>query len=348
VTWDLIVVGGGAMGLATAWQAARTGREVLVLEQFDVGHDKGSSHGAGRIFRLAYADPSYVALAHRAQVLWHELESLGFTLLTVTGGVDHGDPAVLQGVETALGSHRSERHSPAEASARWPGMRFEGSVLFQPDAGVLHADRVVAALHTLLLDAGGSYRSGARVTSVTQLSSGAAVVVEDEELRAGVVVVAAGAWAAPLIGPLVPPLRVTQEQPGFFPCVAELPVFIHHHSGTTPQLGSAHYGLPILGQGLKVGDHGTGPVVDPSRRPPVDPAAVAALEAYVAEWLPGATPVASAVDSCLYTSTPDDEFVLERHGDIVVCSPCSGHGFKFVPAIGEITARLALRPRRVT
>ena len=331
------------MGLATAWQAARQGRQVLVLEQHFVGHDKGSSHGGGRIFRFAYRDQSYVAMALRARELWHELEDLsGTSLLTVTGGIDHGDSTVLAEVEQALltsglGCHRL---TPREASEHWPGMRVDQAAVFQPDAGVLHADRAVAALHALLLEAGGEYRSGARVDSVRELDPGAAAIVDGDELPARVVVVAAGAWAGPLLGDLLQ-VRVTQEQPAFFPTDLDLPVFIHHHSGTTPQLGPAHYGLPIPGQGLKVGAHGTGPIVDPSRRPAVDASAVARLSAYVAEWLPGVSAEPSAVDSCLYTSTPDEAFVLERHGSIVVCSPCSGHGFKFVPAIGEITARLA-------
>lgn len=101
------------------------------------------------------------------------------------------------------------------------------------------------------------------------------------------------------------------------------------------------YGLAAPGEGVKVGEHGTGRVVEPDARLGVDEDAVRRVEAYAAEWLPGAEPRAARVDSCLYTTTPDESFVLRRHGPLVVCSPCSGHGFKFVPAIGRRTAALS-------
>jgi sarcosine oxidase len=150
-------------------------------------------------------------------------------------------------------------------------------------------------------------------------------------------------------------LRVTQEQPGYFApaggqargpdTVATVPSIVHTRrfpGGSDRPLGLGYYALGAPGQGVKLGEHGTGPVLaDPDRRVPADPAVTDRLRRYAAEWLPGVTPEPLSVDSCLYTSTPDEDFVLRRVGPVVVCSPCSGHGFKFVPAIGEATAALA-------
>lgn len=352
-SYDVVVVGGGAMGLATGWRSARAGKRVLVLEQFSVGHTRGSSHGSARIFRLAYPDPRYISLARRAQELWRLLESeAGVSLLTVTGGVDHGDPTAVGLIEQHLreAGASTERLTAAEAGARWPGMRFDEGVLFQPDAGVLHADRTITALHQQLLAAGGDCREQARVQQIRQGSEGVEVHLSGEVLHSRVAVIAAGAWAPHLLTDAgltasTPQLRVTQEQPGLFAAEATgWPVFLHHRhlvDGPAASLGFGHYGMSVDASTLKIGAHGTGPLVDPDHRPPVDPTLVASLEEYVADWLPGVSPHAQTVESCLYTSTPDEEFVLQRQNDIVVCSPCSGHGFKFVPAIGELTSRLA-------
>ena len=146
----------------------------------------------------------------------------------------------------------------------------------------------------------------------------------------------------------LPALRITQEQPAYFrprdPAV-EWPVFIHRlppGTGPTHLEGMGAYGVPTPGEGMKVGEHGTGPVVDPDRPPEPDPAGVARVSRYVEQWLPGLDPEPTSIISCLYTTTPDDHFSIGRVGRVVVGSPCSGHGFKFAPAMGELLAELAL------
>lgn len=340
---DLLVVGGGAMGSATAWWAARAGRDVTLLERHDGHHVHGSSHGRSRIFRLAYADGSYVAMARDAHALWRLLESeSGAALLTVTGGLDHGPAA--DDIEANLRANGLpyERLPAAEAAQRWPMLRFASDAVFQPDAGRLDADAAVTTLHAEAAQHGADVRFGVTAVAARETAYGIEVeTAEGDVHEARVAVVAAGAWLPGLLGSFpvpddLPAFRVTQEQPVYLPSEAEWPSFIHWRAEGVP-----YYGLGAPGEGVKVGEHGSGRPVSPDARLGADADAVRRVEEYAAEWLPGATPVAARADSCLYTTTPDESFVLRRHGPLVVCSPCSGHGFKFVPEIGRRTAELS-------
>jgi sarcosine oxidase len=350
------VVGGGAMGAATAWFAARRGASVVLLEQFAAGHDRGSSHGSSRIFRLAYRDPAYVALARRALPLWRELEDEAqVSLLVQTGGLDSGPRELVDEIGAALtAAGLPWEPVPRQAAAeRWPGLRVDEAALFQPDAGRVDADATVRALHRRAAELGADLRTGTRVSAVRATADGAAVLTDDGAIEASSVVLAAGAWLPGLVADLpfackLPPFRVTQEQPAYFATRDDTtwPSFLHHRptgqSDTLPTLGFGYYGLFTPGHGVKVGAHATGPEVEPDARQPADHELLSRLARYVEDWLPGVDPTPVAVETCLYTSTPDEEFVLERFDRIVVCSPCSGHGFKFVPAIGERVAGLAL------
>jgi sarcosine oxidase len=343
--YDIVVVGGGAMGAASACAAAQQGASVALVERWAPGHDRGSSHGNARIFRLAYPEAHYVTLARQALPLWRALEERTcHDLLTTTGGLDHGPGPVINEISWSLArSGVGFAEVTAEAAGRrWPGMRLDEAALYQPDAGRIDADAAVAALHELAEIVGVTRYLGEPAVLLREVASGVEVVTAAQVLSARVAVVAAGAWTPGLLAPLelgdrLPALHVTQEQPGYFPTTEQRwPAFVHYRDGV------ACYGLAAPGLGLKVGEHGGGPVVDPDDRPPADPDRRARLEDYVAHWLPGAAPVATAVETCLYTNSPDANFVLARLGAVVVCSACSGHGFKFVPAIGRITADLAL------
>jgi sarcosine oxidase len=351
--YDAIVVGAGAMGSAAAWQLARRGRSVLLLEQFEAGHARGSSHGSARIFRVAYRDARYVALALQALPLWRELErEAGETLLEQDGQLDHGAPAAVDAIADSLKAARRpfERLSPAEAARRWPGMRFGAAVVYSPEGGRCRAQATVAALQRLCARRGAQVRFGAKVLELRADGDGVRVTTAQGEDEAGVVVVAAGAWVEALLRDAValPPLRVTRELPAHFAPRAPhqpWPAFIHHGaSGSAGErhLGFATYGLLAPGLGVKVGEHGVGEELHPDAPFGVDRARLERLSRYVAEWFPGLDPTPIEATPCLYTSTRDEHFVLDRRGPIVVCSPCSGHGFKFTPAIGRIAADLAL------
>lgn len=341
------------MGAATAWELSRAGRRVTLLEQFAPGHDRGSSHGRARIFRLVYSDPRYVALARRAQRLWRVLEDAsGTQLLEVTGGLDHGPVGVVADLARTLEANgvAAEQLAPEEARERWPGMRFDEAVLHQREAGRLHADATVAALHALLQREDVDVRLGVRALGVREAAAGVEVDTSHGTVSADVVVLAVGAWVGGLTRSLpfaadLPAFRVTQEQPGYFRALDDTayPSFLHHRGSGDRRLGFGAYGMFSPDRGLKVGLHGAGAEVDPDGRRGTDEDGVRALAGYVAEWFPGAAPEPLHVDTCLYTSTPDEEFVLRRWGNVVVCSPCSGHGFKFVPAIGETVAGLAMQ-----
>ncbi|GAA0241988.1 FAD-dependent oxidoreductase [Cryptosporangium japonicum] len=352
---DVVVVGGGGVGSAAAWQLARRGRSVVLLEQFAAGHTRGASHGASRIFRLSYPDRVYIDLAREARELWRELENTtGTALLTVTGGVDHGDDPQLDVLAAGLGA-AGVPHSwltPDEAAERWPGIRFDTRALFHPDSGRLHADRSVRALQSAAASAGALVRHETPVTSIEVLGDDTVLVHTDTgSYRARRVVAAVNAWANALVGALVPlpPLRVTQEQPAHFR--ARLPEDTWPSFGH--RVGGAYggtYGLATPGEGIKVGFHGVGPEVDPDHRDYApEPAQLAALREYARTWVPGVDPDTFTPISCTYTTTPDADFVLDRVGPVVVATGFSGHGFKFLPALGRVLADLALdgtRPDR--
>ncbi|WP_083957808.1 FAD-dependent oxidoreductase [Herbidospora mongoliensis] len=356
---DVVVVGGGGMGSAAAWRLAGRGADVVLLERFEPGHVRGASHGASRIFRVSYGEPVYIRLAQEAQELWRELESeSGTPLLTIIGSVNHGrtpDLDLLAAAVEAAGLPGGWL-TPEEAGERWPGLRYDGKVFFHPASGRLHADHAVAALQERAAALGAVVRHRSPVVSIVVKDDDSVDVITDDDVyHARRVVVAAGAWAEKLLGGLVPlpPLRVTQEQPAHFaPLRAddEWPSFGHHFDEETLAATgflSGIYGLATPGEGIKVGFHGTGPVVDPDNRDFLPESRhVRALQDYARAWLPGVDPDAYTSISCTYTTTPTSDFVLDRVGPVVVAAGFSGHGFKFVPAVGRVLADLALTGER--
>jgi sarcosine oxidase len=345
---DVVVVGAGTMGSATAWWLARRGRAVALVEQFEQGHTRGSSHGATRIFRFAYPDPGYVRMVQQALPLWHELEDdTGVRLLEPTGGLDHGTPALIAPIVDALRSCGVEHQAltPEGAADRWPGMRFEGTVVACPGAGRLLADLTVRTLQGRASALGATVRFSAGPATVEPAGDGVTVRASatGEEWRAPVAVVTAGAWLPSVVGDGVPlpPLRITRERlQHFAPRTpgGDWPSFLHYRTGAT------HYGLLSPREGMKVAQHMAGQEDDPDVAGPSTPdrAALAALTRYVEDWFPGLDPSPVHPASCLYTTTPTHDFVVERRGSIVVGSPCSGHGFKFTPLIGRRLADLAM------
>jgi sarcosine oxidase len=350
---DLIIVGAGLAGAAAARSAAARGARVVVLEQFGPGHRNGSSHGSARIFRRAYPDPLYVRLTGQAGELWRALEAeSGEPLLTMTGEIDFGalrDPPALHAVLTGCGVP-AELLPPREASRRWPQFDFTGTgpVLFHQNAGVLDPDRAIAALLRLATASGADVRFGTRVTGLAAGGDGAVVLAGEESFTAPAVVVAAGAWLAPLLGGVVglPPLTVTKQQVFHFaptdPATTEpWPTFIVQDED------DFCYGLPGGRDGevpgaIKVGEHHPGAVTTAAGRDfRVDEAARARVAGFVRRRVPGLDPTPVNEVTCLYTWTANEDFILDRQGPFVVASPCSGHGAKFAPLLGEIIADLA-------
>jgi sarcosine oxidase len=361
-TLDTVVIGGGAMGSAAAWALARRGREVTLLERFGPGHRNGASHGATRNLNLAYSDPDYVAMLAESVRLWTELEAdCGEQLLARTGVVNHGTDRGLGGVRRALRAAglRAEFLPAEEAAERWRGIRFDQQVLHTPDGGQLNPDRALPALQRLAAGNGAVVRHHVRVVEVAVLDGGVRLTVEadgrTEVLSARQAVVTAGAWTAKLLATAnlasgaaaLPRLTVTQEQPAHFAVTDEAAVWpgFNHVPGTGAEYAgwySPVYGMPTPGEGVKAGWHGVGPVVDPDRRSFMpEPRQLAALQNYARRWLPGVDADSLTAISCTYTTTRDENFILDRIGPLVVGAGFSGHGFKFTPVIGRILADLA-------
>jgi monomeric sarcosine oxidase len=370
---DVVIIGAGLAGSATAWALARRGRSVVVLEAFQPGHRRGSSHGSARIFRRVYSDPLYVRLTGQAQRLWRQLaDEAGEELVLTTGGLDFGPAGEQEKMYEILRAFGvpAELVPPAAAAERWPGIAFGADpVLFQPDAGVIDAQRAMDAMRALAeargaqiyyaspaldvsaspaLDVSASAALDVSASAALDVSASAAGVVvrtADRSWQAPVVVVAAGAWLAPLLGAQVPlpPLTVTQQEAFHFAPRARggpAPVFIYRGE-------LAVYGLLAGRDGevpgaIKIGKHDFTTVTTGDERDGiVSPAGREEVRAFVRERLENLDPDPVGELTCLYTSTATEDFILDRRGPFVVCSACSGHGAKFAPLTGEIVADLA-------
>jgi monomeric sarcosine oxidase len=346
---DVVIIGAGLAGSATAWALARRGRSVVVLEAFQPGHRRGSSHGSARIFRRAYLDPLYVRLTGEAQRLWRQLaDEAGEELVLTTGGIDFGPSGEQEKMHEILRAFGVpvELLPPAAAAERWPGVAFGNDpVMFQPDAGVIDAERAMVAMRALAEVHGAQIHYGSPVLSVSASEAGAVVRTADRSWYAPAVVVAAGAWLESLLGAQVPlpPLVVTQQQAFHFAQRASAgpqPAFIHRGE-------VAIYGLLAGRDGevpgaIKIGKHDQGPVTTGDDRDGlVSPAGREEVQAFVRTTLEDLDPDPVGELTCLYTSTATEDFILDRQGPFVVCSVCSGHGAKFAPLTGEMAADLA-------
>ena len=360
---EVVVVGAGIAGLSTAWRLAAARREVVLLERFPLGHDRGSSHGATRIFRFAYDDPGYVRMAQAALPLWRELEEAsGQEILRVSGGLDAGpdsgpdsgsvpgpDPGPgerLDAIEAALGScgAHSERLDEAETRRRFPWLDLgHARSLYSPDGGVLAAARALEALASAARAGGATIREAEPVRSLAIDGDSAVIATGAGKIRARRCVVAAGAWATTLLEPLGIrlPVRVTREQVFYFRGPDDVVPFVHHGDLT-------RYVVPAFAgaAGVKVAEHMAGEETSADGRSfEMDPEGAARVAAYVERALPAFDPEPVAFETCLYTTTRDEGFILDAAGPIIIASPCSGHGFKFGPIVGETLAMLAIGRR---
>ncbi|AOY72330.1 FAD-dependent oxidoreductase [Arthrobacter sp. TES] len=348
---DVVVVGGGAMGSAAAWQLSRAGKSVILLEQFEAGHHIGASHGATRNFNTAYAEADYLDLLAESKILWDELAAEhGAPLLDLVGLANHGNTPELQQIHAAHQERGIESYfiSPTEAADRWKGMNFPTDVLFVPGSGRVRSADALKALRTSAESKGAVFKYSTPVRDIRVDGPDSVVVVtEEEDYTARRVVVTAGAWTTKVLDGLaeLPALVVTQEQPAHFTPVDNTLVWpsFNHNPDPDPNNElyeywySPVYGMLTPGEGVKAGWHGVGPVMDPDERTfqPI-PQQLEALVRYAEEWLPGVDPSTAVPISCTYTTTPNEDFVLDRFGPLVVGAGFSGHGFKFTPAIGRV------------
>ncbi len=354
--YDVIVIGLGAMGSASAYHLARRGHRVLGLDAHERGHARGSSHGRSRMIRRVYAaGVEYVPLMQRAYALWQELEAeSGTELLTITGGLFIGPPESL----TIAGSLRSAREhglaceylAPPAVRSRFPGFRMSDDLVavFDPAAGLLEPERCVGAHVDLAMRYGADLHhaepvrlwavSGSRVRVTTTLGA----------YEADRLIITTGPWAGEILTGLHLPLSVRRVvNVHFEPTRSDLftpdrcPVYVW----VVPE--GVYYGFPALpGQGLKVGrDDGGEDCTPHTIRREVDPGEVESLRRVLERYMPGASGAVRWTLTCMYTNTPDRHFVIDRHPEhdqVVYACGFSGHGFKFSSVVGEVLADLAI------
>jgi sarcosine oxidase len=321
------VIGAGVMGLAAARSLARRGWAVTIYEQFELGHTLGSSHGRSRIFRLAYPDAKWVRMAMESLRGWRELEEeSGMQLLELNGLLEvvrdagRSSRDGLRGAAAQfelLGARDAERRWPIRVPAGW-------TVLFQPEAGIVRADLAQRAFLDAARERDAELREHTRVESV-------------DDVDADVTVVTAGAWVRRLV-PTVS-VRPTRETVAYFRRDGAPLASVGQLDPETR--GHAQFSLHDPSHGLKAGLHHAGAEIDPDVPGEPDQELAARIAAWVGQIHTDVDPEPVAVETCLYTNTEDESFVMQRNGPVVVGSPCSGHGFKFAPLVGEKLADLA-------
>ena len=342
--YDLIVLGTGGVGSAALYHAARRGLKVLGLDRFPPGHNRGSSHGESRMIRLSYFEhPDYVPLLRRSYELWDALDP---ALLQRCGVLYVGteDGATIGGVRQSAQRYQLDIEERADRVENLPLVIPAGAqAVFEPDAGLLPVEDCVVEHLTQAVAAGAEHRVAETVIDWCETPAGIEVRTESGSDSAERLIVSAGAWAGEMLRDLRLPLQVLRKH-------------VHWHETSEERYNCAFfyelehgqfYGFPTGNGRLKLGEHSGGePVADPlaiSREP--DPEDTARVEAFVADYLPGVSLKRLQHEVCLYTMTPDANFIVDRHPDsdrVAFAAGLSGHGFKFTPVLGEILVDLVL------
>ncbi|MCA9243678.1 MAG: N-methyl-L-tryptophan oxidase [Phycisphaerales bacterium] len=362
---DVVVVGLGAMGAGTIWNLARRGLKVIGVERFDRAHAFGSSHGVTRICRQAYFEhPDYVPLCRRAYTLWDELESDAGRFKTRETEAPNAqrlfercgllmfgeaDSPMIDGARRVLDVHnvRIDRLQHDAVRDRWPQFDIDGSLecLFEPDAGYL---RVEPAIRTLL---GTAEALGATVLTDTPVrdwsvdARGVRVDIGNDTIEADRLIVTAGAWSGRILRDLGVRLTVLRKPQLWFEChdprYADCPVFAYQTQG------AFFYGFPTVEPGLiKLAEHTGREVVDDpdALDRALRPSDIERVAAFAGRRLGGVSNHVLRHSVCMYTMTPDERFVIDRHPEydsVSFAAGFSGHGFKFAPLVGSILADLA-------
>ena len=360
-TFDAIVIGAGAMGSAASYYLSKRGQKVLLLEQFELDHKRGSSYGYSRIIRYSYDHSEYVELAKDTYPLWFALEdALGETLVVKTGGIDFGPAedatlkATIESVRTSGIDH--ELLNVDDAMRRFPQFRFNDDfqILYQPDSGFVRASKAVLGHIKLARSQGAVVNDNITVRDISFSSDGVAVSTTDDTYSAARLIVTAGSWARSLLlrSGLDLPMKPLRCQLNFIETsdnssydAGICPVWIAHVSKLFPE---TLYGIPSHdGSGFKIAFHG-GPAFDhPSQidfTPDQDD--VAKIRNFMQAHIPALADAPTRESRiCLYTRTPDEHFIVDKHPEcenIVIGAGFSGHGFKFSTIIGKMLSELAL------
>ena len=356
--YDVIVVGLGGMGSAAAYHLAARGRRVLGLERHEAAHDKGSSHGGSRIIRQAYfEDPGYVPLLLRAYELWEKLAADSQRdVYRLTGGLFIGPPDC----QIVSGSLRASRQwdlphellDAAEITARFPNFtpHPKDIALYDAQAGFARPELTVRAHLEIAEKAGATLQFGEPVLHWNQTATGMRVVTGRGSYTAAQLMICPGAWAPQVLGQSGVPITVERQVMYWLDPIGGVsgfedhPIFIHENA-----FGVHTYGFPAIDGprgGVKVGFARNGIACTPDTIDRVvHEREISAISARVAELLPALAGKCLRAATCMYSNTPDRHFVIGRHpqcADVIMACGFSGHGFKFVPVVGEILADLAI------
>jgi sarcosine oxidase len=356
--FDVIVIGVGSMGGAACFQLAGRGARVLGLERFDIPNAMGSAAGFSRMIRLAYFEhPDYVPLLRRSYQLWKELSAdLGRDIIHITGGLMLGPPGatVLEGSLRSVRQHDlpHELMDAAEAMKRYPQFRLPENyrVLHDHMAGLVIPERAVAGYSELAMRRGAELHGHEPVVSWTSTNQGVTVRTTKATYSAATAIFCGGAWTDRLVQDLGVPLTVTRQplvwvwpkSPDLF-ALGTFPVWILEHPD-----GSNHYGFPMLpdNPGLKLASHKRSSATDAETLDrSVHDSDEQAVRGVLRDFLPAANGPVLSVRVCMYTNSPDHQFIIDRHprhANVIIACGFSGHGFKCASAIGQALAELAL------
>jgi monomeric sarcosine oxidase len=355
--YDAIVLGAGGIGSAALYHLARRGVRVIGIDRFTPPHDRGSTHGHTRVIRQAYFEhPDYVPLLLESYRGWRELERLvGQHLLHPVGLIQIGpaDGAVVRGVSRAAAEHRLavESLTAAQVEYRWPGLRVPDKLVgvYEPAAGYLLVEDCVRAHLDAASFAGADVLTDTEVLRWSANDNEVRVRTSNAEIAADQLIVAAGAWAGPMLADLNIPLAIRRKSLFWFETrsadydvAAGFPVFLFD----LPD--GVFYGFPKLDErGVKFAEHSGGRVLEDPLRVDrsIDPEEQKRLLDSLPGLLPGVSAQVTDHTSCLYTMSPDEHFLVDRHpwhANVVFAAGLSGHGFKFAPVLGRALADLAL------
>jgi sarcosine oxidase len=359
--FDVIVVGVGAMGAATCWALARRGVRVLGLDQFDLPHGRGSSHGYSRVTRTAYYEhPDYVPLLRRAHRLWRELEhESGEDIMNLVGGLYLGPPeGPLVGGSLRSARQHGLAHELLDRAAlarQYPQFAVpdDWCGVLEPEAGFLRPELAISAFAHCAMKRGAEIHGHETVLSWRADASHVRVTTSRATYEAGRVIFSGGPWSSQLVRDLGVELRVTRQilgwvwprEPNLFQ-LGTLPIWMIDRLD-----GSVYYGFPMIthSPGLKLALHAPLQVTDPDRvSRDVLPGDEETFRECLRRFMPSGDGPLLALRTCLYTNTPDGHFIVDRHPQherALIAAGFSGHGFKFASVIGEVLADLATEGR---
>ncbi len=348
---DVAVIGAGTMGSFVLWRLAGRGIKAIGFERFEPGHDRGSGHGESRIIRTAHPEgASYVPLVRSAYPLWRELErETGTSLLTMTGGllIDHPEGSFIEGAREHDLPH--EVLGARQMKERYPQHRVgpDEVAVYEEAAGVLRPEAAIRSAARRAEELGATLHKNTVVEAVEETGCGVEIRAGGRTYRARRAVVSVGSWLGKLLPELALPLAVERQILAWFPArdpglfaPDRCPIFIRQEDGVE------WYGFPSLdGKTVKAAVHHHGQETDPDaidrevHQEDVEP-----ISRLAREYLPGLVPTPARSQVCMYTNTPDHDFLVGAppgRPNLVLLGGFSGHGFKFAPVMGEIAADLA-------